>query len=543
MSVQRPSPYGAFANPTNLDLPQQVQYLEQSDSFPHVSAKALKPIQLPMSTPLQKTSDNTPRSTVSQHCEQTNLPPNLPQLDLSFLNDQNPATTIKNSHQPLNLPPLPINKTESQASSSASESQSSSASEIQSAVSSAQSSQTHQDVIRKVQEIIAPELKNLPFFSSQICFQGRYKFSKILGKGAFGLVVLATDTCYQKTVAIKFAKKSSANRFLEFEFSDLKNLNAIDPLHTIRPLALYKIDIDSTPEPHGQPFDTRLVIVSEYGGLEVERTLVRKKSPAPRRFSDFMHLFSQAIAYWKNLKKYNLVQRDIKPENMLIDGPFEKPGSLKFIDPMDLNPIGKPSPDYYVSTRYYRSPSVLSGRLTEQEVPFALGASLYRVLTRLDFFPSEYNPSESRHVRMQRHLQVVFDTTGFPSPEFFTKIPTNIFNTFFKPGKRTPYIFKTRKVDNHLVKGSHKQKRFDRITKAKDRIFKALQNNYKTTDEERSNISKQLFQVFSLLFSEKVVTPDQLLQQPLFKKYQSIVKIHIPPSSSEEEFESKQDLA
>lgn len=535
MSVQRPSPYGAFADPTALDLPHHVQHPDLSHSFPHVSEKALKQIQLPPQIPSHKTSDNTSRSTVSDHYTQSDLPKNLPQLDLTFLNDQRHPTTLTSSHQPLKIPPLPINKPQILASSTTAQSQP--------IAPSTQSSQVHQNVIRKVQEIIAPDLKNLSFFSSQICFQGRYKFSKILGKGSFGLVVLATDTSDQRLVAIKIAKYHSANSLLEPEFSDLKKLNTIDPLHTIKPLAFHKINIDATPGPQPKPFDTRVVIVSEYGGFEVEKTLVREKGPIPRRFSDFMHLFSQAVAYWKNLKKYNLVQRDIKPENMLINGPFETPGSLKFIDPMDLNPIGKPSRTYYVSTRYYRSPSVLCGQLTEQEVPFAIGATLYRILTGFEFFPSEYNPNESQHTRMQRHLQIVFDTMGFPSLEFFTKLPANIFNTFFKPGKRTPYIFKTRKVDNHLVKGSHTQKRTDRINKAKDRILKALEKNYKTTDAERYIIRDQLFQVFSLLFSEKVVTPDQLLKQPLFKKYRSIVEIHIPPSVDAGEVIPQQDLA
>lgn len=359
---------------------------------------------------------------------------------------------------------------------------------------------------------------------------------KILGEGTFGVVIKAFDNQNRKLVAIKISKGSKMNSFLKNEYNNLRTLNDVDPLHSVPVLEYHRISMNFFKDPCNKKIgylSPRSIVISNYGGKEVYRALMRTKA-VQRPFTDFMHLFCQAIGYWKNLQRNRLVQRDIKPQNMLIDGPFETPGSLKFIDPSELGEEGDPSNDYYASTRYYRSPAILSKRFSAEEVPFALGTTFYALLTKFELFPSDCNLPEPRETKMQRHLQIVFDTFGQPSLSFFKSLPEEILKTFFVQTKKG-FTFKLLISDSHQTKKNSKEKELSRKNKIKERIEMALNRYYKEKPSQRLETTNQLTEVFSLLCQEKPITPDELLQHPLFKKYASIVKTHVQNQKPDED--------
>ncbi len=379
-------------------------------------------------------------------------------------------------------------------------------------------------------KVLATTDPNMDFFTNAVTFDLKYRFISIVGEGTFGVAILACDTTSDSQVVIKIAKKRERNSFLEQEAKDLALLNKTDPVHTVKFLSTKtvktntymrgKITYSTSP---------RAIIVSEYGGMNAYDCIT--KTTFTRKFTDFMHLFCQAISYWTALKTKKLVQRDIKPENMLIQGPFEVPGSLKFIDPASLKEEGKASSSWYVSSRFFRTPSTILKKHTNTEVPFALAASFYEMLTGFTLFPSK--GSSNRTTSMRQHMQVVFDTFGFPEDDFFLSLPQDIFDKFFKrtspkeSESGTGYSFLEKLPPSTDKPHSAEKAAPSRIEKMRSRICSALEKRFICHGKDLKAIAQEVEDVFRTLITNRSIRPDQVLEMPLFQRYSNIVETHL----------------
>ncbi len=387
-------------------------------------------------------------------------------------------------------------------------------------------------VIKAVATKVLTTVPNMDFFTNAVTFDLRYRFIKIIGKGSFGIVILACDTTSNANVVIKIAKERKKNSTLEQEAKDLKLLNETDPLHTVNFLFSQTIDTNTYMRDN-EVFQTspRAIIVSEYGGVNAYQCVTKKKGK--HRFRDFMHLFCQAIAFWKALKKSSLVQRDIKPENMLIQGPFETPGSLKFIDPCYVKKEGETCSSWEVTTRNYRAPSTLFKKYTNAEVPFALATSFYDMLTGHVLFPG--TDSSSSVANMRQHMQTVFDTFGFPKDNFFLSLPKETFSLFFKKalpkksGSKTGYSFKSPSSKKRSSTGS--KAGTSRLDTVRVNIRSSLLSRFRCSNSSLGLIEKEVGVVFRALVTNRSITPDDVLKMPLFQRYPNIVKKHLGPGN------------
>ena len=140
-----------------------------------------------------------------------------------------------------------------------------------------------------------------------------YKYGRQLGKGAFGKVNLALHLCSGKLVAIKsihLAKIKSANKKnkLKYEIEIFKKMHHPFVSEYIIYITYRILDTFET--------DKYIFIVMEYicGDL---LNLVRKRGKVPENLAKI--IFKQIIEGLKYIHSKNIVHRDIKLDNILID--------------------------------------------------------------------------------------------------------------------------------------------------------------------------------------------------------------------------------
>ena len=142
-----------------------------------------------------------------------------------------------------------------------------------------------------------------------------YKIKKILGKGTFSTVKLATDIQTGEKIAIKILEKNKIRcnrdfKRIEREISMVKNINHVNIAHVF--------DIKEDKD--------RYYIMMEYCEKgELFNLILDKHKLSEEEASYFYFQIINGLEY---IHKNNIIHRDLKPENLLLD----KNNILKIID-------------------------------------------------------------------------------------------------------------------------------------------------------------------------------------------------------------------
>jgi serine/threonine protein kinase len=175
-----------------------------------------------------------------------------------------------------------------------------------------------------------------------------YNAERVLGSGSFGIVYQAQVVETGESVAIKkvFQDKRYKNRELQI-MKELRHPNVVELKH-----AFYTSG--------DKPGETYLNVVMEYCSDTVYRVMKhynKQKQPVPPIFVQlYTYQICRACAYTHAV---GICHRDIKPQNLLVDG---RTHSLKLCDFGSAKRLVKGEPNVaYICSRYYRAPELIFG--------------------------------------------------------------------------------------------------------------------------------------------------------------------------------------
>ena len=216
----------------------------------------------------------------------------------------------------------------------------------------------------------------------------RYAFTRVIGSGAYGVVISAQDTQLNNKVAIKmvpraFQDEIDAKRILR-EIKLLKHLkheNIVGIVDMMPPMCRYVDDFND------------VYIVSELMETDLYRIIYSKQSLSIDHVQYFIYQVLRALKY---IHSANVLHRDLKPSNLLVNSNCDLKvcdfGLARGVfDSEQMNEGERPLLTEYVVTRWYRAPEIMLA-CHEYDKPvdvWSTGCILAELLARKPYFPGE----------------------------------------------------------------------------------------------------------------------------------------------------------
>lgn len=196
----------------------------------------------------------------------------------------------------------------------------------------------------------------------------RYRIIDTLGEGGMANVYLAEDIILQRKVAVKILRLD-----LQKEPQTLARFQreALATSELSHPNIVSVLDVGTD---HGLPY-----MVMEYvDGPNLEE-YIQKKSPLD--LHEVIRIMDQILSAMTLAHKHNVIHRDLKPQNVLMD----KKGNIKIADfgiAVALNQSSITQTNSAMGSVHYMSPEQTRGGLvTKQSDIYSLGIILYELIT------------------------------------------------------------------------------------------------------------------------------------------------------------------
>lgn len=245
----------------------------------------------------------------------------------------------------------------------------------------------------------------------------RYKIIEFIGGGGMANVYLARDIILERYVAVKILRLDYAN---DPEFIRRFHREAMNATSLVHPNIVNIYDVGEE--------DNIYYIVMEYVSGETLKQYIQKHSPIPlEKVIDIMLQITSGISH---AHQNNIIHRDIKPQNILLD----KDGNVKITDfgiAIALTSTTITHTNSVMGSVHYISPEQARGGIsTKKSDIYALGIVMFELLTGSLPFSGESAVSIAL-----KHLQ-----TETPSPrQFNPAIPQSVENIVIKATAKDPY--------------------------------------------------------------------------------------------------------
>ena len=258
-----------------------------------------------------------------------------------------------------------------------------------------------------------------------------YRILSKKGEGTFSEVMVGVCVRTQVRYAIKCLKR---------KFDSLDEVNKLPELQALRRLSRHKNIIRL----HDVLFERKhLALVLELMDMNLYEAIKDRETFLPeQKIVSWMHQLFQALAFMHENK---LFHRDVKPENLLLQGSL-----LKLADLGSCASIGIEGPPFtrYISTRWYRAPECLltSGFYGFKMDIWAAGCVLYEVATLQPLFPGKNEVDQ---------IHKIHSILGSPSDHVlaeFRSLPgEHLGHIAFQPIKGTGFGRILNHCSSHLV--------------------------------------------------------------------------------------------
>jgi len=250
----------------------------------------------------------------------------------------------------------------------------------------------------------APQLKTYSIKGNIFQIPSHYKIEKVLGTGAYGVVVSAYDAIKKKKVAIKkimelFEKEEFQAKRILREILILKHFRDHENLVTI---------LDLIPPKNFDSFSD-VYIVMELMDCDMRFLLKSNQKIDVNALRYIMYQLLKGLHY---VHSANVVHRDLKPSNILLD----KNLTVKLCDFGLSRNIDDENPEMstqYVATRWYRAPELLLlwDKSSKSLDVWSVGCILFELLQqpkRQPLFPGK---------NYLHQLELIMDFCGTPKED------------------------------------------------------------------------------------------------------------------------------
>ena len=249
---------------------------------------------------------------------------------------------------------------------------------------------------------------------------GRFQITKVIGRGAMGVVFLAHDPDLKRDVALKILAKQLTSDKRTFRLEQfIREARSAARLTHAHSVTVYEIGHD-----RGWYFIAMELVE---GGTLLD--LVRKKKrrvPIER----ICELIAQAADALSAAHKLGIIHRDIKPSNLMLT----KDGKVKVAD-FGLAQLAEADDDFELPTKavgtpYWMSPEQAQGKdAIPQSDMYSLGAVLYFSLVGEVPFKGQ-----KKRELLQHHLE-----TPVPDPRLLRKdVPETIYKIIRRAMAKNP---------------------------------------------------------------------------------------------------------
>lgn len=193
-------------------------------------------------------------------------------------------------------------------------------------------------------DISSVEMYTISQDTTNIC----YKYTKMIGRGTFGVVILVEDILTNKKYALKRVYQDS--RYYNRELDMFKNIQH----RNIVKLHYYYYEEESVKGKY-------LNLLMEYFPNNME-ILIEDYKKNNKKFIDTKRIESwctQLVSALEYMHDKRICHRDIKPANILLDSTMDRVVLCDMGSAKKIEDGGKNVP--YVCSRYYRSPENIFG--------------------------------------------------------------------------------------------------------------------------------------------------------------------------------------
>ena len=223
----------------------------------------------------------------------------------------------------------------------------------------------------------------------------RYSLLDVVGQGAYGIVCAAKDERTGAKVAIK-----KIGRAFEHSTYTRRTLREIRLLRLLKHENLIGVRTVLLPVDL-QGFDD-LYVVSDLMETDLS-SIIKSSQPLSDMHAQFF--LYQILRGVKFLHSANVVHRDIKPRNLLVNSNCDLKicdfGLARVSDPNITKARRSSSMTDYVATRWYRSPEVILGLPSSNSKPldvWSIGCVLGELLGRKPLFPGKDSGDQLRRI-------------------------------------------------------------------------------------------------------------------------------------------------